>query len=87
MDDLIERQDAIDATKKSRFLIDAMDKIIKLPSVQPEQKTGKWIRTKYFTWECSECHENPTKGTGVCLAKDELYDFCPHCGARMVKDE
>lgn len=30
--DLISREDAIDAIKKSRYLVDAMEKVIKLPS-------------------------------------------------------
>ena len=34
--DAISRQAAIDAIKKSRFLVDAMEKVIKLPSAQPE---------------------------------------------------
>jgi len=38
MDDLISRQAAIDAIKTSRYLVDAMEKIIKLPSAQPERK-------------------------------------------------
>lgn len=38
MNDTIYRQDAIDAIKKSRFLVDAMEKVIKLPSAQPKKK-------------------------------------------------
>jgi hypothetical protein len=34
--DLIERQAAIDAIKTSRYLVDAMEKMIRLPSAQPE---------------------------------------------------
>ena len=37
MSDLISRQEAIEAIKKSRFLVDAMEKVIKLPSAQPEK--------------------------------------------------
>ena len=40
MDDIISRQMAIDEIKKSRFLVDAMEKIIRLPSAQPERQ---WI--------------------------------------------
>ena len=36
MNDLISRQAAIDAIKTSRYLVDAMEKIIRLPSAQPE---------------------------------------------------
>lgn len=38
--DSISREDAIDAIKTSRYLVDAMEKIIRLPSAQPEQR---WI--------------------------------------------
>lgn len=39
--DMISRQAAIEAIKKSRFLVDAMEKVIKLPSAQPEPLTDK----------------------------------------------
>ena len=50
---------------------------------QPEQKTGKWIRTGRenvyggFEVQCSEC------GSTVMIwdIEDEL--FCRHCGAKM----
>ena len=45
------------------------------------RKTGRWMFTKYYTWECSECGESPTKGTGYTQSSDELYAFCPHCGS------
>lgn len=35
--DLISRKAAIEAIKTSRYLVDAMEKIIKLPSAQPER--------------------------------------------------
>ena len=35
--DTISRQAAIEAIKKSRFLVDAMEKVIKLPSAQPSE--------------------------------------------------
>lgn len=35
-EDAISRQAAIDAIKKSRFLVDAMEKVIKLPPVTPK---------------------------------------------------
>ena len=37
MDDLISRRDAVDAIKTSRYLVDAMEKIIRLPSAQSKQ--------------------------------------------------
>ena len=35
-EDVISRRDAIDAIKTSRYLVDAMEKIIRLPPAQPE---------------------------------------------------
>ena len=46
------------------------------------RKNGKWIY-KYCVWFCSECGNSPTKGMGYVQGHDELYDFCPHCGADM----
>lgn len=51
MSDSIDRQAAIDAIKTSRFLVDAMEKVIKLPSTQPEQDILSWLlayHTKSF---------------------------------------
>ncbi len=56
-----------------------------MPSVQPEQKTGRWIMhiSDLFpaesTMECSNCkHEQP-------LIIDDRY--CPNCGAKMEGEE
>ena len=57
--------------------------IKKLPSVNPQPKTGHWIRGKYTeddiryndsSYKCSEC------GRIV----DFKENFCPSCGAKMV---
>lgn len=49
-----------------------------LPSVQPEQKHGRWV--KYKNWyACSECgNEMFFAGT-----YDESQHYCYNCGARM----
>lgn len=49
-----------------------------LPSVQPEQKHGRWV--KYKNWyACSECgKEMFFAGT-----YDESQHYCYNCGARM----
>ncbi len=60
----------------------ARELIEELPPAYP--KKGKWIYTRYYTWECSECKKNPTLGTGYVQNKDELFEFCPHCGADMI---
>lgn len=44
------------------------------------QKHGKWERHDdgiMFWWECSECHQDPW------YDREELYDYCPSCGAKM----
>lgn len=67
--DMVSRQAAIDAIKKSRFLVDAMEKVIKLPSAQPEPLTDKEQRIflaamsreekvcKQVDEECRDCRE------------------------------
>lgn len=51
-----------------------------LPSVQPEQKTGKWIHVNKLWYKCSECdaHREMTGGF--------LEKFCPNCGAKMESE-
>lgn len=101
MDDLISRQAAIDALADYIHNVDrvigtghlsaddckdaAISVLADLPSAQP--KPGKWKFTKYYFWECSRCKKNPTKGFGYVQGKDELFDFCPNCGAKMVIEE
>lgn len=49
-----------------------------------ERKTGKWERnydTIMYWWECSECHHD------AWYDKDELTNYCPWCGAKMVTDD
>lgn len=51
-----------------------------LPSVEPEQKKGKWIPDKsgIVYWICSECgFVSEAFGANI------LYHFCPNCGAKM----
>ena len=69
MGDLISRKAAIEAIKTSRYLVDAMAKITKLPSAQPEQLTDKEQRIilaamgreekvcKQVDEECRDCRE------------------------------
>lgn len=77
------------------------DKMERLPSAQPEPKTGHWIPVDSYTafggdeitWiahgnpiayhYCSEC-----KNQAYALedGEDLLSDFCPSCGAKMLKE-
>jgi PHP family Zn ribbon phosphoesterase len=95
MDDLIRRQDAIDAIRAfyDEYIVydngkSIEDLISELPSAQPERKRGKWVlhpevRNIYggIYIECSECH---TKYV-VQYVEDEKY--CRNCGAEMERGE
>ena len=73
-DDLISRKAAIDALKRSRFLVDAMEKVNKLPPAQPERKKGKWadIVGDPLTLICDQC--------GYRVKRYNSTNFCPNCG-------
>lgn len=50
----------------------------------PPVRRGRWqYNTDFYVWRCSECGENPHKGTGVVVAEENLPAYCPHCGAIM----
>lgn len=45
---------------------------------------GRWqYNTDFYVWRCSECGENPHKGTGVVTTAEKLPAYCPNCGARI----
>lgn len=83
MSDLIRRQDAIDAldrfslgeTDAVKLAFRMGDYLKRLPSadVQPVRH-GHWIYTPTspLGFTCSEC------GKEMCL-----FNYCPHCGAKM----
>lgn len=93
--DTISRREAIDAVLKLTYADEAygyadakdlVDSLEKLPSAQPERKTGRWIyeetQYKISSYRCSECGRHVLYETksDVC----EAYPYC-HCGAKMVK--
>ena len=68
-------------------LIEMKLRIEKMPSAQPEQKTGRWIKkTDENCWwyECSECGDYPMKNA---YGHEELSAYCPHCGAKMESED
>lgn len=93
MDDLISRQAAIECLIDALYDLDEADyvdktfieeELKKVPSVQPEQKTGRWIEIEtdnYDTWRCSECDEYFCLYEGT--PQDNEYYYCPNCGAKM----
>lgn len=99
MYDLISRQAAIDFIKKHSYpvrydgnsieqgmTLTGIEQALKeAPSIRPEQKTGRWIEhidergDTYY--ECSSCKEEFTLIEGT--PADNLYNYCPNCGAKM----
>lgn len=100
--DAISRQAVLDIiTFEDKWLFDANghnanthiafsgleSRIKALPSVTPQQRTGRWIEKEeegeaepFIIWECSECH---------CVDEDgkPSYKYCPQCGAKMEVEE
>ena len=72
--ELISKDSAIDAIKKSIYLVDAMEKIITMPSI--ELKTGEWIKF-------SEHGTCPYCGNCVDLVGGKENNFCSECGADL----
>ena len=59
--------------------------LIKLPSVEPERKKGKWEwNQRTGEYECSECGCNPIyERTTPDVSEIDKYRYCRWCGAKM----
>ena len=85
MAEYIERQKVIDITAETGAL-ETQRRIKELPAsdVAPVVH-AKWEHThtseSYFNecWRCSACGFDDTEGF--------VFDFCPHCGAKMDLEE
>lgn len=82
MSDLIERQDALDAVNDCGICI---QKILDIPSAEPERKKGKWVG------DCCSCC-GVSKYNYIKMVDDECgpfgtWNFCPNCGAEMSRGE
>lgn len=82
---LIDADAAIDEIRKCRFVVDAIEKISGLPTAQPQ--TGKWMFSPDDAEGiCTVCqykiYGRPYQGRYLIVP----YNFCPNCGARMVKE-
>lgn len=74
--DLISRQAVIDACEQSINILEAVDRIMDLPSVKQEPKTGHWIEDNQRDLRiCSIC------GRALPLIPRKDY-YCPNCGAK-----
>jgi len=88
--DLISRQAVLDLLQMKYFGKELYMTIYNMPSVNPQPKTGHWVRNDnqgvqavgYLTYHCSECgREICSKYHGkISLLKE--YPYC-HCGAKM----
>lgn len=96
MSDLIKRSDAIDAivawTVEDRpnevMPTDLVDRIKTLPSAE---RKGEWKQDGFKNWLCSECGSYALSVMTGCLVnrhmEQYLSNFCPNCGASMVRGE
>ena len=95
MIDLIERQKAIDAVRRTAYhdLIkeNMVLLLMDLPSAEPERKKGRWERHNTYhgddtsgyidpDWRCSVCGRQANVNEWFMY---DLTDFCPNCGAKM----
>ena len=82
-DDLISREDTKQAIRhKFKTLAERCEineVLNSMPSVQPKEKTGKWLHDqgKYKNrWICTECSYK-------WYFQKEEAKYCPNCGAKM----
>ena len=83
VEDMISRQAVIDAIKgeiEINGYSHVVDVLKQLPSAEPERKTGRWIDGSIPTYAaCSEC--------GYPERYADENNYCPNCGARMMRDK
>ena len=63
-----------------------VQEIRKIPTAQPERKTGRWVSQKGGGYCCSECGRyalDEVDGNFIHVAFES--NFCPYCGAEMVE--
>lgn len=76
-DDAISKQQVLNACDQSINILEAVDRIMDLPSVEQKQKTGHWVRS-YGNYICSECgHAKEARHIG------KATHYCSFCGVEM----
>lgn len=68
--------------------VTARQLIDKQPTVETEQKKGRWVTVGERYVKCSECGLETTKNElrGIALFGENEPYFCPNCGADMRKE-
>lgn len=62
-------------------IAECMEEVRHAPTIE-ERKKGKWIWKTGDVYRCSECE------TDVHVAEymeEPIYNFCPYCGAEMMR--
>ena len=99
--DLVSRQAVIDTTEtdcswdifnewgnRTPIGESIIEAIKRVPSAEPERKTGKWEYVQYDgnpkigNWHCSNCRLIVNLG----FEGAPYYHYCPGCGAKMEVD-
>lgn len=97
MNDLISREEAIDAIYEHEFSNwcdkDEVSTVLNdLPSAKPERKHGKWIKHAKGFWTFVNANGErdgwlPDYECSECGSRGHdmicVYNFCPMCGAEM----
>ena len=67
---------------------DILEKISKMPTIEPERKKGKWIKLDMHAHladhKCTACGQECYVPT--CMG-EPMYTYCPNCGADMREDQ
>ena len=86
-DDAIDM--AIEALKLVTSYENTINKLTEAIANTQEPKTGHWIEEDMFdgdvAYRCSECDELFWLESGT--PKDNEYNFCPKCGAKLESEE
>ena len=75
-DDAISRQAVLDLVNSDWKYEGLETDVASLPSVRPQEQTGKWIKSKDGYMRCDQCGSR---------GSDIKARFCHHCGAKMFE--
>lgn len=92
VDDLIRRADAVALASGGCHPANLAEELAKLPSAQPERKTGKWIEKHHGysdeefvieEWQSCRCSECGRYDTRPYIYYFSEPNYCSYCGADM----